>query len=61
MSVLLLDDAFAELDLAKKKALMSDFSEYAQVVYTTVLEEDRELSDDLSLYRVAAGRIELCG
>ena len=61
VSVLLLDDAFAELDLAKKKALMSDFSEYAQVVYTTVLEEDRELSDDLSLYRVAAGRIELCG
>ncbi len=60
-SVLLLDDAFSELDLSKKKSLMMDFSTHVQVVYTTVLDEDRTLIDDLLVYRMELGRMAING
>jgi len=59
VSLLLLDDAFAELDITKKQSLMSDFSQQVQVVYTTVLDEDRYLFDDSYVFEMKSGKLSL--
>jgi DNA replication and repair protein RecF len=53
--VLLLDDAFCELDSVKKAQLMADFSALAQVVYTSVSNEDYHIFGDCIKYELCNG------
>lgn len=59
--VLLLDDTFAELDRRMKQKLAAVISRYTQVFYTSVLEEDLDLFDDVTVYRVDQGEFTRSG
>jgi DNA replication and repair protein RecF len=53
--VLLMDDAFAELDLNMKKKMVCLLDGMAQLFYTTVLEEDVSLFSDAQVFKMKKG------
>ncbi len=55
--ILLLDDAFAELDRVVKKKLIDLVAANSQFFYTTVLDEDAALFDGCRKGRMEAGRL----
>ncbi len=55
--VLLLDDAFAELDDLIKSDLVKVIGKYAQMFYTSVIKSDKRLFDNVTVYEMNKGEL----
>jgi recombinational DNA repair ATPase RecF len=59
--LLLIDDAFAEVDDANKSWMMGELQKLASIVYATILAQDAQYLSDVQVLHVDHGRLSLAG
>jgi len=57
MPIVLLDDAFSEIDNTHKKYLIQGIEKKAHVFYTTVLKSDQQFFEDPVVYHIKQGQL----